>query len=218
MNADEIKEKRKMLKMTQDDLAKELGVDRRTVINYEKGEIIPESKVKLLDMVFKSKSETMVREPEAVYVKNWTEMQVMHVPLVSYYAQAGYLSGFGDPDYLDSLPKIPFSADVEHKGDYLCFEVRGDSMDDGSSASILERDILLCRNVRKEYWRSKLHINKWRFVIVHRTEGILVKEIIKHDVASGVITIHSLNDMYDDQELHLKDVSQIFNIVEIRRK
>jgi len=96
--------------------------------------------------------------------------------------------------------------------------VKGDSMDDGSHESYLERDILLCRNVRKDFWKSKLHINKWDFVIVHKDNGICVKRIIKHDVEKGIITCHSLNDYYEDFDMDLRDVTKIFNIVDIQRK
>lgn len=156
-------------------------------------------------------------EVEAIPV-DFKLMSTMHVPFVNQYAYGGYLSGFGDQEYLENLPTLPWSNDQEHKGDYLCFEVKGDSMDDGSWQSILEGDILLCRNIRKDYWKSKLHIHKWDFVIVHQEKGIIVKRIIKHDVDAGIITIHSLNDFYDDQEIDLREVSQILNIVDIKRK
>lgn len=48
----DLKEKRKKANLTQEELAERLGVDRRTIINYEKGNIIPESKVKLLHFIF----------------------------------------------------------------------------------------------------------------------------------------------------------------------
>jgi phage repressor protein C with HTH and peptisase S24 domain len=143
---------------------------------------------------------------------------IMYVPLVNQYAYGGYLSGFDDPVFIEELPKIPFIAEKEHKGKYICFEVKGDSMDDGTHESILERDILLCRNVRKDFWQSKLHINKWDFVIIHKDNGICVKRITNHDVENGIITLHSLNDYYEDFDVHLKDVSKIFNIVDIQRK
>lgn len=142
---------------------------------------------------------------------------IMQVPLVNQYAYGGYLSGYDDNGFLESLPKIPYVLDKEYKGQYLCFEVRGDSMEVDSEESIPEGSILLCRNVRQDYWKSKLHINKWDFVIVH-IDGILVKRIIKHDVDKGIITIHSLNDFYEDKEINLRDVKQIFNIVEIQLK
>ena len=149
---------------------------------------------------------------------DYKEMSVMYVPLVNHYAYAGYTSGHDDPEFIEELPKIPFANDREHKGEYICFEVKGDSMDDGSHESYLERDILLCRNVRKDYWKSKLHINKWDFVIVHQDRGICVKRIIKHDVENGIITCHSFNDYYEDFDLDLREVSQIFNIVDVQRK
>ena len=43
-----IKELRKKKGWSQDTLAKKLGVSRQTIVNYEKGEVIPESKKELL--------------------------------------------------------------------------------------------------------------------------------------------------------------------------
>lgn len=154
---------------------------------------------------------------EAMQV-DFQQMNVMYVPLVNKYAYAGYLNGFGDDEYLEELPKIPFANDIENKGEYLCFEVKGESMDDGSYEAYLEGDVLLCRNINPQYWVSKLHIKKWDFVIVHKEKGILVKRIIDHDVENGILTLHSLNDYYEDFKIHLKDVAKIFNIVDFRRK
>ncbi len=212
MNNIELKEKRKKLGLTQDMLAKELGVDRRTVINYEKGEVIPESKVKLLDVIFKENV-----KPEAIPIRHYNEMSVMYVPLVNRYAYGGYQNGHEDPEYIESLPKIPWSDDIEHKGEYLCFEYKGESMFDGTPDSYLDGDILLCRKIRKDFWKSKLHINQWDFVIVHRENGIVVKRIIKHDVEKGILTLHSLNDYFEDYEVDLRDVDQILNVVDVKR-
>lgn len=214
-----IREMRKKRGWTQDQLAEKLGTTKRTVVNYEAGKLIPESKMALLRHIFNDGMET-VSTPEAVKVNYYDEMSVMYVPLINQYAYGGYSNGgYADPEYIESLPKIPFADDKEHRGEYLCFEVKGDSMDNGdASEAILERDILLCRNIRKDYWKSKLHINKWDFVIVHREKGILVKRIIDHNVEEGIITLHSLNDFYEDIEVSLADVSQILNIVDIQRK
>lgn len=160
---------------------------------------------------------SVLNESNSEYLKS-ESLSVMHVPLVNQYAYAGYMSGSGDTEYIDTLPKIPFVLDKEYKGEYLCFEVKGDSMDDESHQSYLEGDILLCRNIRKEYWKSKLHINKWDFVIVHKERGIVVKRILKHDVEQGIITLHSFNDYYSDYDVHLNDVDKIFNIVDLQRK
>lgn len=142
---------------------------------------------------------------------------IVFAPLVSQYAYAGYLSGYADEEYIESLPVVPFFADHEAKGNYVAFEVRGDSMDDGTDEGYMEGDRVLGREIFPDLWaNSKLHIRKWDFIIVH-TEGILIKRIIAHDVEKHLITIHSLNDMYEDKVLDLKDVRKIFNVIELQR-
>lgn len=142
---------------------------------------------------------------------------IVFAPLVSQYAYAGYLSGYADEEYIEGLPVVPFFADHEAKGNYVAFEVRGDSMDDGTDEGYMEGDRVLGREIPSDLWvSSKLHIRKWDFIIVH-TEGILIKRIIAHDVDKHLITIHSLNDMYEDKVLDLKDVRKIFNVIELQR-
>ena len=138
------------------------------------------------------------------------------IPLVSQYAYAGYLGGYGDPEYVGTLPTIDFTPDREMTGNWLAFEVKGDSMDNGSKESYVEGEIVICREVEREYWRdSRLFINKRDFVIVHE-EGILIKRITEHNLDTHTITIHSLNPMYPDRTLNLEHVKQIFSIVESR--
>ena len=142
---------------------------------------------------------------------------ILHVPLVSQYAQAGYLCGYADAAYMATLPTIPYIVDHEAQGHYVAFEVKGDSMNDGTEDSILEGDRLLCREIMPHLWAdSKLHFRKWDFVIVH-SDGILVKRIIDHDVENHTITIHSLNSLYPDKVINLADVKQIFNVIELQR-
>lgn len=143
---------------------------------------------------------------------------ILNVPLVNQYAYAGYLSGFGDNEYVEALPTTPFIVDKEPKGKYIAFEVRGDSMDDGTSSSYINGDILLCREIKRELWQSKLHIKKWDFVIVHRTKGIVVKQIKDHNTGNGHIMLHSLNPEYDDFTVKMDDVLQLFNVVQVMRK
>lgn len=156
---------------------------------------------------------TSKNKNEAIQV----DLNVIYVPIVSQYAYAGYSGNFDDSGYMESLPTQPVYIDREVKGHYVMFEVKGDSMDNDSKDSLQEGDLLLSREVRKEYWKYKLHL-KWNFVIVHKTEGVIVKKITEHDVEKGIITIHSLNPMYEDRELSLNDIAQLFNVVQIQRK
>ena len=127
-------------------------------------------------------------------------------PLISQYAYGGYMRGFADPIYIKEQPT--YTARVKHNGgNYVAFEVKGDSMDDRSYRSICEGDLILGRELQKEYWTSRLHIPKV-FIIVHKEEGVVIKEIVEHDVETGRILCHSWNPLpeYEDFELNLKDV------------
>lgn len=219
MDAKDVIRIRKSLGLTQEEFAKIIGASKNTVYNYENGSKIPFSKITILESI-DNENKNVITETGNIEVEflNAETSSIMFVPLVTQYAYAGYLNGYSDDEYVESLPKVPFILDKEYKGQYLCFEVKGDSMECENEESINEGTILLCRNVRQDYWKSKLHINKWDFVIVTKTEGILVKRIIKHDVDKGIIVLHSLNEFYPDKEIHLKDVQQIFNIVEVQQK
>lgn len=146
---------------------------------------------------------------------------VKYIPLVSQYAKAGYLSGFSDQTYIDTLPTVPviLTQEQEPKGEYVCFEVSGDSMisSEFPEESLFNGDILVCRNVNKDYWTSKLHINKWDFVIVDQDAGVVVKRIIDHNPENGDITIHSLNPIFEDKVLNLSHVNKLFNVVKVIR-
>lgn len=202
------------------DLARELNLTKQAVYYHLDKESIPESfKKKLRDKKFDvfsdlSKKSNIVKS-NAVELN---EINVMMVPFVHKYARAGYLTGYGDEEFMDELPKIPMIIESQHKGKYIAIEVKGESMFDESYNSYLEGDIVFGREVQKHHWQNKLHINKWDFIIVHKEEGILVKRIISHDVANATITIHSLNDEFEDQILHLNDILEIYNVVKIERE
>ena len=141
------------------------------------------------------------------------------VPLVGKRARAGFLAGWEDEEYIEELPKIPWEVDKEYKGNYLTFEAVGDSMESINSPreSIYEGDLLLAREVDKHHWSNKLHINQWDFIIVHKEEGILVKRIIEHDVETGKLVLHSLNNYYQDQTVYMNDLVGIYNVIDIKR-
>jgi len=76
MNALEIKQNRKKLKLTQAELAIKLGVSLKTVSNYENGEVIPETKLALLHAIFKIDSNNTLNEPLEEYEINGIELKV----------------------------------------------------------------------------------------------------------------------------------------------
>ncbi len=221
---------RKYLKdkgLNQEEFASSLGMSRQGLgyhfrkekLDYEFKQLLREHGILLFDENGRISSGLPDAEDpgNASYV-NFGEQLLMYVPLVNQYAYAGYLSGYADEEYVERLPKVPFLVDREYKGTYRCFEVRGDSMDDGSVDSYLPGDKVLGRQIAQQHWRNKLHIRKWDFIIVHKTEGILIKKILDHQTEDGLLKLHSLNPLYEDTTIHLKDVVEIYNVVQVARK
>ena len=138
----------------------------------------------------------------------------MNVPIIHVRAQCGYLNGYGDQEYIDTLPTLPIIVDQTYHGKYRIFEAEGDSMDDDSRLAICDGDKVLAREVRRELWLPKLHINDWYFVIVHRTRGVSIKQITDQD-ENGNITCHSLNDLFNDYTINLDDVVEIYNVIKV---
>lgn len=138
----------------------------------------------------------------------------LQVRLVSTKAQAGWTEGYYNDEYLEDLPIITIDADEQHRGSYLAFEVSGDSMEPDYIAG----DIVICREVQRHLWQSRLHFKDYDFVIAHATNGVMLKEIIKHDVEKGIIYCHSINQKYEDFKISLHEVRFLYNVVEVRQK
>ena len=136
------------------------------------------------------------------------------VRLVSNKAKAGWSEGYYNEEYLEELPFVMIDVDENYKGKYLAFEVDGDSME----PDYLEGDIVICREIQRHLWGSKLHFRDWDFVIAHSTNGIMLKEITAHNIETGDITCHSLNPKYEDFVLNLHQVAHLYNVVEVRQK
>ena len=153
-----------------------------------------------------------------VGAKAITNLEFLQIPFVPVHAQAGYGRGYGDQEYIESLPTIPVIVDKNYRGKYMLFETEGDSMDDGSRNALYSGDKILGREVKRELWRSKLHIKDWFFVICMKNDGISVKQITSHNVEDGKIICHSLNYdkiSYPDFEVNLDDVAELYNVIKI---
>ena len=147
-----------------------------------------------------------------------TNMHCVEVPIVPVYAYASFLHGHDDTEYMDSLPTMSVILDRKYgKDGFLIFEVKGNSMDDGTNRSLLDGDKILVKELDSDYFRTKLKDDSNFFVIIHRTDGIVVKQIVEHKIEEGIIRCHSINPspQYHDFEIDLREVSRIFRVAAI---
>ncbi len=141
----------------------------------------------------------------------------MRVPLVPYYAYGRYIGGTGEsiPMERDAWEEVDFIVDRIAMGKYYAFEIKGDSMDDGSRHSFVQGDVVLARELQRDYWRDKLRFRDFPYWIVVTDDSILCKEIIEHDTETGMVTFHSLNPSpeYRDFSLCVDEIRQLFNVI-----
>jgi hypothetical protein len=147
-----------------------------------------------------------------------TYKKLVYAPLVSRYAQTEYILRWDERIYIDTLPTLPVSIEQEGNGSYMCFEMLNDSMNDGSDNSYNVGDILICREIDYLARQKNLYFNKPKsFVIIHQTEGLIVRQITGHNIEDDIITIHSLNPLYEDIALPMSKIKKLFYIFKLQR-
>lgn len=119
------------------------------------------------------------------------------VEIVTQKAKAGYLNGYGDPEYIESLQQIslPFLGPGKHRG----FPVEGDSMpphEDGS--------IIIGRYVERlgEVMDGKTYI------LITKNEGMVYKRLNKNK--KNALVLESDNHFYPNYEVKASDILEIW--------
>ena len=139
--------------------------------------------------------------------------EVVYLPVVPHSARAGTLGEYEQLFADDYSRRQPVLVTRQMHGRYICFQIEGDSME----PTLRHGDVVMARHIDRDLYKdSKLHLRSWSvWIIVTSTDGILIKEIADHDVKGGVLTLHSLNPLYEDLTVHLSDVIDIYNVIEI---
>lgn len=187
-----------------------LGINKEWLID-EKGEMLTNNVYAETERKTKTyPGRTPVRSVNDVKAKYYTS--TLSVKVVTTKARAGFTEAYYSEEYLADLPTVLIEADKDYKGNYLAFEVDGDSMEPEYNAG----DVVICREVQRSLWQYKLHYKDFDFVIAHGTKGIMLKEITSHNPETGEIVCHSLNEGVEDFTLNLREVAFLYNVVEHR--
>lgn len=198
--ATNLKYLRKKNAKTQDALSSELNIGRTTIANYEAGISEPNLETLLtfsnyfgvsLDNMLSSnieelgKSNSLIKTkedkfngvPRIITVDNEGNDNIIYVPVK---ARAGYLLGYGDAEFIESLPtfRLPGLSNAT----YRMFEVEGPSM----APNVLHGDRIIGEWIDSF---DKIRDNRVH-VIVHKG-GVMVKRIINRISERGKIYLKS---------------------------
>lgn len=119
-------------------------------------------------------------------------------------ARAGYLNGYGDPEYIESLPafQIPYLTN----GSFRCFEVQGNSM----LKTFYDSDLVIGRYVEDLNDIKNGHV----YVIISKNDGIVLKRVINHIDKQGVLHLKSDNNdgNYPTFNIKAEDIMELWNV------
>lgn len=229
MNDLDVRKIRESLGYTQEEFGNLIGVSRNTVMNYEKGGTIPKSKRQILNELITNKhnivqsdSNTIsVAEPQELYSnKNGNvyyernDKLYISVKLVPVKAFGSYLSEYQDSDFYESLEHREFRVDHMGRGNYICFEVEGNSMDGGNINDAPAGAELLCRELGRQHWKDGFRDSIYGWVIVHNNT-VVFKDITDFNPETGDIVCSSRSGLpqHPDFTINLNDVRQIWKVI-----
>ncbi len=214
---------REKKKLTQNDVAKVLGVSRSTYANYEREESkLPA--IQLLktaqfynvstdDLLTKDigaplfrqtpeKSDSILSNDIRVLPITVTENQNPNIELVPVQAIAGYIAGMKEVSYISELPR--FYLPKLPEGTYRAFEIKGDSM-----PPIQDGYIVIGRFV--EHARDLK--NGHRYIVVIRDEGVVFKKIVSELDVNKKLVLVSDNTEYLPYSVAAKDVLEAWEFI-----
>ena len=140
------------------------------------------------------------RMPKVITMDSAGKENVIMVPVK---ARAGYLNGYADPQFINTLPAYRLPG-LNH-GTYRIFEVEGSSM----YPTLNGGDLVICSFVE-----NLMSVRDDRlYVVVTKTDGIVVKRCLNRFEKDGKLILKS--DNYKDRDLYPTIVCHQEDIVEI---
>lgn len=120
----------------------------------------------------------------------------------------------------ESWENESFETDKIVHGRYFAFEVRGESMDDGTRNSFEEGDKVLVRELDRVHWKTGLRFDDHPFWVVVFDSSVLIKQIVEQDLEKGTITFHSLNTSpeYSDFTLEMDKIRALYYVLQKKPK
>jgi len=138
-----------------------------------------------------------VRLPQVVVTDPQGQENIVFVPVK---ARAGYLAGYGDPEYIQKLPSYRLPG--LNNGTFRAFEVSGVSME----SLLYEGDVVVCK------WVEKLADVRERdiYVLLTESEGIAIKRVLSHIVSANKMLLGSENPLYSAILLDYEKIHEIW--------
>lgn len=209
---------RKLKGLSQEHLATDLDIKKSRLGAYEEGRSEPPIDLLIrfseyfrlpIDILIKkdlSKTETLpsieIGNQRILFPITVDKNNRGLVEIVELKASAGYLNGYGDPEYIETLPKmqLPFAKNGTHRA----FPIKGDSMPPLKTGSLIVGKFVDDLSSLKD---GKTYI------LITQNDGIVYKRI-RHDKKNkNLIYLHSDNPSYEPYPVHIKEILEAWSFV-----
>lgn len=128
-----------------------------------------------------------------------------NIVLVSTKARAGYLNGYGDSEFIESLPS--FKMPQLNNGTFRCFEVQGNSM----VQTFFDGDLVFGKYIEAI---SDIKDNEV-YVVISKHDGVVLKRVINHSENQNKLILKSDNNdgNFPDYSIATNDIMEVWQIV-----
>src|SRR3954470_4083026 len=195
---------RKLRGWTQEEFAQKLRIKRSLLGAYEEERAEP--RIDVLEVVcdiFKLTLDEILRKDlsdnKGNYIAKRRAIKLAggrpDIPFVPVKAAAGYLAGYGDPEFVDELNT--FTLPMLTGGNYRAFEIIGDSMLPTPSGSVI---------VGEKVDNLEEAKTNMPYIVVSKNEGIVFKRILKSNRNKNKITLVSDNPAFQPYQVNAEDI------------
>jgi transcriptional regulator with XRE-family HTH domain len=199
---------RKLRGWTQEEFAQKLRIKRSLLGAYEEERAEP--RIDILEVVadmFKLTLDDLLRKDVSDNKTNYLAKRRAQklangrtdIPFVPIKAVAGYLAGYGDPEFIDELNT--FTLPMLAGGDYRAFEIVGDSMMPTPSGSVIVGErVSSLEDVKSNQ----------TYIVVSKNDGIVYKRILKNNKQKNKMTLVSDNPSYQPYTVNADDIIEVW--------
>src|SRR6476646_3633154 len=199
---------RKLRGCTQEEFAHKLRIKRSLLGAYEEERAEP--RIDILEVVadmFKLSLDELLRKDisdnKGNYLAKRRAQKLINgrtdIPFVPVKAAAGYLAGFGDPEFIDELNT--FTLPMLAGGDYRAFEIVGDSMMPTPSGSVIVGErVQSLEDVKSNQ----------TYIVVSKNDGIVYKRLMKNNKQKNKMTLLSDNPTYQPYTVNSDDILEVW--------
>lgn len=186
--------------MTQEQFASMIGIKRSLLGAYEEGRAEPNlnNLLRFAEILSVSVEDLVAKDLSSTRYPDSTKSTGL-IPLVQEKAAAGYSSGYGDPEYLASLPVLQLP--MLKEGNLRAFELAGDSMLPLPSGTIVITSFVESFSAVKDGTCC---------VIVTRDEGVVYKRIYNKITENRTFRLVSDNPAFEPYSVQASDILEVW--------